>query len=136
MADLTTYEFYTDTYYGDTVSETDFPKWLSRATDMLDYLTYGNINDDSIVGFENKVQKAICALMDEMFKVAQAKINASAGQFEGNIKSRSSGGESISYGDVQTVYTKALADNKATIALYYDTVKEYLTGTGLLYAGY
>jgi hypothetical protein len=136
MADLTTYEFYTDTYYGDTVSETDFPKWLSKATDMLDFLTYGNINDVSIVGFEVKVQKAVCALMDEMFKVEQAKDNTVTGEYAGNVKSRSSGGESITYNDVQTVYTKAISDEKAKQTLFYDTVREYLTGTGLLYAGY
>jgi hypothetical protein len=43
----TTFEFYTNSYFGDSIKESLFPKWEDRASMKLDQLTYGNINDDT-----------------------------------------------------------------------------------------
>ena len=53
----------------------------------------------------------------------------------GNVKSMSSGGQSISFGSNETLVDKVLNDKTAQNRLCYDTVCEYLSGTGLLYAG-
>ena len=53
----------------------------------------------------------------------------------GNVKSMSSGSESISFGSNETLVDKVLNDKLAQNRLCYDTVCEYLSGTGLLYAG-
>ena len=53
----------------------------------------------------------------------------------GNVKSMSSGGRSISFGTNETLIDKVLGDRVAQNRLCYDTVCEYLSGTGLLYAG-
>lgn len=134
MENLTTYEFYTDTYYGDTIEESAFPKWLSRATDKLMYLTYGNITEENRQEYDIQIQKATCALMDLLFEIEKATKTATA-KDDSNVKSKSSGGESITFGDNQTLVTKVLSDKTAQDRLMYDTVKEYLSGTGLLYAG-
>ena len=136
MADLTTYEFYRDSYYGDTVSETDFPKWLVRATDELNFLTCHNIDDEAIAKHSDSIQKAVCALMDTMFDIQKALSEAKSGL--GNIASRSSGGESITYNTKSegTVYDKAKASVKDQKDMEYEAIKPYLVGTGLLYAGY
>lgn len=134
MENLTTYEFYVNTYYGDAIGESAFPKWLSRATDKLMDLTYGNIIDDTYAEYESEIQKATCALMDLMYQIETATRTAMA-KDETNVKSRSSGGESITYGDTDTLITKVLSDKAAQNRLMYDTVAEYLSGTGLLYAG-
>ena len=47
----------------------------------------------------------------------------------------SSGGQSISFGSNETAVDKALGDKAAQNRLCYDAVCEYLSGTGLLYAG-
>lgn len=134
MENLTTYEFYVNTYYGDAIGESAFPKWLSRATDKLMDLIYGNIIDDTYAEYETEIQKATCALMDLMYQIETATRTAMA-KDETNVKSRSSGGESITYGDTDTLITKVLSDKAAQNRLMYDTVAEYLSGTGLLYAG-
>lgn len=134
MENLTTYEFYVNTYYGDAIGKSAFPKWLSRATDKLMDLTYGNIIDDTYAEYESEIQKATCALMDLMYQIETATRTAMA-KDETNVKSRSSGGESITYGDTDTLITKVLSDKAAQNRLMYDTVAEYLSGTGLLYAG-
>lgn len=134
MESLTTYEFYSETYYGDTIDESAFPKWLSKATDKLMYLTYGNITDESLKVFDEKIQKATCALMDLMYQIDAATKTATA-KDDTNVKSKSSGGESITFGDSDTLVTKVLSDKTAQNRLMYDTISEYLAGTGLLYAG-
>lgn len=65
--ELTTYEFYKNTYYGEDIEESAFPKWLSRATEKLHYLTYGNITEETYEEYTQPIQKAVCALMDMMF---------------------------------------------------------------------
>lgn len=134
MDNLTTYEFYTNTYYGDAIEESAFPKWCSRATAKLVYLTYGNINDTTKAEYDNQIQMATCALADMLFKIEQATVAAGA-KDETNIKSMSSGSESITFGNAETLITKVLSDKKAQNRLMQETITEYLAGTGLMYAG-
>ena len=130
----TTYEFYKDEYYGDSIEESLFPKWESRATDRLDELTYGNITADAMEEYSEKIQKATCALADLLYKI-DFKTNHVNDTNGGNVKSMSSGGQSISFGSNETLVDKVLNDKVAQNRLCYDTVCEYLSGTGLLYAG-
>lgn len=132
--ELTTYEFYKSTYYGENIEESAFPKWLSKATDKLHYLTYGNITEETDAEHTQSIQKAVCALMDMMFEIDKASRQAVA-KDETNIKSKSSGSESVTFGDRETVITKVLADRNAQNRLLYDVIAEYLSDTGLLYAG-
>lgn len=134
MENLATYKFYKETYYGDTIEESAFPKWLSKATDKLMLLTYGNITEETRQEYDIRIQKSVCALMDLLFEIDKATKTATA-KDDSNVKSKSSGGESVTFGDGQTLVTKVLSDKKAQDRLAYDTVKEYLFGTGLLYAG-
>lgn len=134
MENLTTYEFYKETYYGDTIEESAFPKWLSRATDKIMFLTCGNITEENRQVYDTQIQKATCALMDLLFEIDKATKTATA-KDDSNVKSKSSGGESITFGESQTLVTKVLSDKTAQDRLMYDTVKEYLSSTGLLYAG-
>ena len=129
-----TYEFYKDEYYGDSIEESLFPKWESRATDRLDELTYGNITADALEEYSEKIQKATCALADLLYKI-DYKTNHANDTNGGNVKSMSSGGQSISFGSNETLIDKVLNDKVAQNRLCYDTVCEYLSGTGLLYAG-
>ena len=105
----TAFEFYRDLYYGDSIEESLFPKWEDRASMKLDQLTYGNINDDTRAEFDERIQKATCALADLLYKI----------DFKTN----------------ETLVDKVLNDKTAQNRLCYDTVCEYLSGTGLLYAG-
>lgn len=134
MENLTTYEFYKNTYYGDAIEESAFPKWLSRATDKLMYLTYGNITEENRSEYDTQIQKATCALIDTMYQI-DAATKAATAKDDTNVKSKSSGGESITFGDSDTLVTKVLSDKAAQDRLMYDTISEYLAGTGMLYAG-
>ena len=130
----TAFEFYRDSYYGDSIEESLFPKWEDRASMKLDQLTYGNINDDTQAEFDEKIQKATCALADLLYQIDYKTVHANDPK-NGNVKSMSSGGQSISFGSNETLVDKVLGDKAAQNRLCYDAVCEYLSGTGLLYAG-
>ncbi len=134
MDAFTTFAFYTSTYYGDSVVESLFPKYLEKATDKLNYLTFGNITDDTLATYAAQVSKATCALIDVLFKIDQAISNAVSTDGS-NIKSMSSGNRSVTFGDNSTVYDKAMASKDAQLSLMNDAISEYLSDTGLMYAG-
>ena len=130
----TTYDFYKEKYYGDSIEESLFPKWESRAVDRLNELTFGNITADALKEYNEKIQKATCALADLLYKI-DFKTNHANDTNGGNVKSMSSGGQSISFGSNETLVDKVLNDKVAQNRLCYDAVCEYLSDTGLLYAG-
>ena len=130
----TAFEFYRDSYYGDCIEESLFPKWEDRASMKMDQLTYGNINDETQAEFDEKIQKATCALADLLYQIDYKTVHANDPK-NGNVKSMSSGGQSISFGTNETLVDKVLNDKTAQNRLCYDAVCEYLSGTGLLYAG-
>ena len=131
---FTTYAFYTDSYYGDSISESSFPKYESRAESKLNYLTYGNITDDALTDYDTEIQMATCALADLIYKIEQATNNAGNAEYA-SVKSMSSGGQSITFGDSETVISNVLGDNEAQLKLMSDTIVEYLFDTNLMYAG-
>ena len=128
------YTFYISTFYGNTIPETSFNKYSDMATDELNHMTLGNIGSISSLASaqQTKVKKAMCSLADVMYGIDQQINNANTTD---NVKSKSSGGESISYGTAETIMTKAASDDVFRRHLYYDAVKTYLSGTGYLYAG-
>lgn len=158
------FEFYTTTYHGNVVPESDFDRIADRASDFLDVITFGRLIDglpDDERG-KTKVQKAVCAVCDKLYQLEQADKQAlsaaaggtssdgSGGVTSGVITSRSAGSESISYASPSemangaktwsAVY-QAAGDEEATNKLLYGAAKLYLTGVRdnkgvlLLYAG-
>ena len=158
------FEFYTTTYHGNVVPESDFDRIADLASDFLDAITFGRLIDglpDDERG-KTKVQKAVCAVCDKLYQLEQADKQAlsaaaggtssgvAGGATSGVITSKSAGSESISYASPSemangaktwsAVY-QAAGDEQATNKLLYDTAKVYLTGVRdnegapLLYAG-
>lgn len=158
------FEFYTTTYHGNVVPESDFDRIADRASDFLDVITFGRLIDglpDDERG-KTKVQKAVCAVCDKLYQLEQADKQAlsaaaggtssgvAGGATSGVITSKSAGSESISYASPSemangaktwsAVY-QAAGDEQATNKLLYDTAKVYLMGVRdnegvpLLYSG-
>lgn len=152
------YEFYTKEYYGDVINESDFAKYSDRASDKLDYLTSYRLKvvDGKIVYSNNhevdditstKVKKAVCKLAEVLNDVdlyeKQSRQSLVYEETENGLKGKvissvHSGSESISYAvnnSSTTLVGTAMTDKKAREQLFLDTVREYLSDTGLLYAG-
>lgn len=152
------YKFYTEKYYGDTVPETDFPKYAERASDRIDMITFDRLVDGlpDDERSQTKIKKAVCALADTIYQIDQIKkasmetvgtVVREDGTVTGKaVSSVSSGSESISYvtgtsGSNADIYSQAAMDKKVENVLLQQIATDYLAGVVdkkgicLLYAG-
>ena len=116
------YEFYTTSYFGSAVPETDFPRLAERASDFVDAMTFDRLVDGLPENERSKkrIKKAVCSLAELMYQIELAEKNAtnaaasgastaigSGGSTTGIVTSVSSGSESISYATPQQIGTSA-----------------------------
>lgn len=147
------YTFYHDTFHGDVLTTENADKWLDRASDTVDHLTFDRLNSafPVVEAHAVKVKKAVCAIaealccIDEQRRAASVQ-RADDGSYRGAVASISSGKESISFVTVGAAvgassYAAAAANADVQAALIRDIAVTYLAnvpdaeGTNLLYAG-
>ena len=160
------YEFYTTSYFGNVVPETDFPRLVERAGDFVDLMTCNRLVDGLPTNerSQKRIKKAVCSLAELMYQIELAEKNAtnaavsgasttigSGGSTTGVVTSVSSGSESISYATPQqkasgakewsAVYA-AVGDVQKTNDLLLKTALPLLMGVRtddgipVLYSGY
>lgn len=115
MEDLATYDFYTNTYGGSSVTEEEFPMALQRASYYIHTITRGRIST-----ITQAVSMAACSAID-----ALKQLSVSDGKV---VASESVGAWSKSY----------VVDTQSVSSLYssvYQAIKPYLLNTDLLYGG-
>lgn len=116
------YEFYTTSYFGSVVPETDFPRLAERASDFVDLMTFDRLVDGLPTNerSQKRIKKAVCSLAELMYQIELAEKNAtnaavggtstvigSGGSTTGIVTSVSSGSESISYATPQQIGASA-----------------------------
>lgn len=145
------FTFYGKEFHGDVLTEDTAPKWLDRASDELDAITFGRLTFayPTVEAHVVKVQKAVCAIAEALFYIDVQRRAASAqkagdGSYRGAVASVSSGRESISYsigGVNSSAYAAAAASAEAQASLISSIAVRYLAnipdalGVNLLYAG-
>lgn len=144
-------EFYEKVYYGDVLAAENVNRWLERASDMLDTLTFGRLTFafPTIEAHAQKVKKAVCAIAEALFYIdlqhkATAAQQAEDGTYRGAVASVSSGRESISFSvnnASASVYAAAASSSDEQNKLIGSITVQYLAnipdanGVNLLYAG-
>lgn len=116
------YDFYTTSYFGSVVPETDFPRTAERASDFIDTMTFDRLVDGlpSNERSQKRIKKAVCSLAELMYQIELAEKNATnaaasgtsttigtGGSTTGIVTSVSSGSESISYATPQQIGASA-----------------------------
>ena len=116
------YEFYTTSYFGSVVPETDFPRLAEKASDFVDTMTFDRLVDGLPTNerSQKRIKKAVCSLAELMYQIELAEKNAtnaavsgastaigSGGSTTGIVTSVSSGSESISYATPQQIGASA-----------------------------
>lgn len=126
------YEFYKNEYFGDTIAESDFPKWADRASRQIDVFTFRRLLSayppDEYT--DKQIKLCMCELAEKMMETDKY-LKASALNEEGHataVKSVSAGSESITYATGETVYASVIKDERSRIAFYRVTLTEYLNG--------
>ena len=135
------YSYYEDTFHGEQISEELFERRLRDAKAFLARATFG-----SIIGYEGEygqmvrgqfqaftseqleaVKMGLCKLCEVIDSIETAMSTALSGSSSsGNIKSVSSGGESITYGTAENVYQTALKSPAAKTQLCRSALLEYM----------
>jgi hypothetical protein len=141
---IVNYDYYEDEdkFSGTSIKdEDDFNRCLKVATAYLNRLTFGRIKEvdgsygqwlnREFVPFSddelNMLKNGLCALTETVYKLNKAEEQALSGNSDsGNVKSRSSGGESVSYENRSTVYDEALKDASKKNALYRSVLMEWI----------
>jgi hypothetical protein len=123
MSAYVTYSFYTDTYGGNAVDETEFTRLALQASSRIDQLTFDRVASIVEAGTQTslieKIKLAVCAVVDEIQKWT------SIGEF-GRVKSESVGQHSVTYMDDPTTF----GDGTRQAA------KIYLGTSGLMFPGF
>lgn len=116
------YDFYTTSYFGNVVPETDFPRLAERASDFVDTMTFDRLVDGLPTNerSQKRIKKAVCSLSELMYQIELAEKNAanaaasgtsttigSGNSTTGIVTSVSSGSESISYATPQQIGASA-----------------------------
>jgi hypothetical protein len=116
------YEFYTTSYFGSVVPETDFPRLAEKASDFIDTMTFNRLVDGLPTNerSQKRIKKVVCSLAELMYQIELAEKNAtnaavsgastaigSGGGTTGIVTSVSSGSESISYATPQQIGASA-----------------------------
>lgn len=116
------YEFYTTSYFGSVVPETDFPRMVERASEFIDLMTSDRLVDGLPTDerSQKRIKKAVCSLAELMYQIELAEKNATnaaesgtsttigpGGSTTGIVTSVSSGSESISYATPQQIGASA-----------------------------
>lgn len=145
------FTFYSDSYHGDTLTDENAEKWLDRASDELDTITFGRLTFafPTHEAHIARVKKAACAIAEALCLIDLQRKAASVqrtedGSYRGAVASITSGKESISYAvgsAAGTAYSAAAANPDAEAALILSIATRYLAnipdanGINLLYAG-
>ena len=144
-------EFYQKSYYGEVLTEETADRWLTRASDELDVLTFGRLTSGfpTVAAHVEKVKKAVCAVAETLFCIdvqrkAVSATQAEDGTYRGAITAISSGKESLSFsvnGTASSVFAFAASNEAKKNQLVAEVTARYLAnvpdanGVNLLYAG-
>ena len=111
-----TYEFYESSYLGNTITEADFARLSERASEYIDYITFGRAvtYDDT----DNLLKKACCAVAESIL------INDNGG-----------GVIAETVGKITRNYAAGVSTTPTESQRLYTAVSRYLVRTGLLYLG-
>lgn len=107
------YAFYAEEYHSlgaGSIPEEEFPFWARKAEYELDMQTCGNIAEAA-----EAVKLCVCELAETMYQDAET----------GDLAAENNDGYSVTYAGRYTLEAKIN-----------NTVRRYLSGTGLLYRGY
>ena len=88
------FTFYGSGYFGDTLTEETAPKWLERASDELDAITFGRLTFafPTVEAHAAKVKKAVCAIAEALYWIdvqrrASSAQKAEDGSYHGAVAS-------------------------------------------------
>lgn len=120
-----TFDFYNNEFSGESVDDADFPKLLSRASEMIEEMCMYRISETNLQMYSEDVQarvkKAVCAQIEYLDANGGSDMD-----MRNDLQSAGLG---------KFNYTKASTSDGSTQPIYAPRAMRYLIPTGLLYRG-
>lgn len=110
------YDYYKEKFCGTLIPQDNFPYFAARASEYIDWQTFGRLEKVIPGEYDAKVRNCCCALAETEYSFSQ----------KSDISSEKNGSYSVTYS------TKSSADHNAEKSRI---VALYLGNTGLLYRG-
>lgn len=120
------YDYYRDEYGGGLIPESDFRAAAGKASERIDSVTFGRLENGVSDEYSEKVKRCCCELAENIHKYGNTAVAES-----GAVSSEKIGGYSIEYQSTaeQISAVSALDD------VCDDIIRRHLGRTGLLYRG-
>lgn len=128
----TTFDFYKNTYFGNSISEENFSRVSERASEWIDYLTFNRITNEILLEYNIKIQKTCCAIA-EFFNDIDIYNSCTLDNTDNRqISSKTVGSISITYTNKVSYVEKYINDNSKINTHIYELALHYLSNTGLV----
>lgn len=120
------YSYYTDEYGGNTISENDFRTFAVKASERINAVTFGRLEEGIPEAYAENIKRCCCELAENIHKYGNMQ-----GAENGTVSSEKIGSYSVDYQSTaeQISAVSALDD------VCDDVVRRCLGRTGLLYRG-
>lgn len=127
----TTFDFYQNTYFGNSITEENFPRVSERASEYIDYLTFNRINEEILQEYSVKIQKSCCAIAEFLndIDVYNASISNNDTRM---ISSKTVGSISVTYASKVSYIESYINDTSKIDTHIYELASRYLVDTGLM----
>ena len=120
-----TYEYYEKQYYGTLIPEKAFEQAIHKASQFIDYFTFGRITEEDTTMYPY-ISACACAMADVIYK------KTGEGNQAREVKSENTDGYSVSY---VTECMDGMISEDVMKRKLYSIAEIYLMHTGLLYLG-
>lgn len=128
----TTFDFYKNTYFGNSITEENFPKVSARASEYIDYLTFNRINDEILQEYSIKIQNSCCAVAEFLNDIDTYNASTSNNSDNRQISSKTVGSISVKYASKVSYIESYINDTSKIDTHIYELVSRYLVDTGLM----
>lgn len=110
------YDYYKEKFCGKLIPQDDFSYYAARASEYIDWQTFGRLESEVPEEYDTKVKNCCCALAESEYSFSQ----------KADISSEKNGSYSVTY------QAKSSAENNVEKS---GIIARYLGNTGLLYRG-
>ena len=127
------YTYYTGSYGGTLLSENEFDVCAGKASDRIDALTFGRLEDGVPDEYAEKVRRCCCELTESIYSSTSEDSGGNAGSA---IASESNSKYSVSYRSPADIASSQLHGSSSGLEdVYFSIIRRHLGRTGLLYRG-
>lgn len=128
----TTFDFYKNTYFGNSITEENFLRVSERASEHIDYLTFNRINDEILQEYSVKIQKSCCAIAEFLNDIDIYNASTSNNSNSRQISSKTVGSISVTYSSKVSYIESYISDTSKIDTHIYELASRYLIDTGLM----